>query len=87
MRYPGLFCCEPTCQREAEYEITGDLGPSYDNYTQVCHAHIETGITTPDAFGGKRNQEWIVRAITAAEKAAWRQIDSAGRIKHGNTDQ
>jgi len=65
-KFPGLFCCQLECEKEAECYIVGNLNNGVDNDTHACTDHVGELLGTPD-FLENENTEWVISVIPASE--------------------
>jgi len=73
-RFPGLYCCQWDCEKEADYYIVGNLNNGVDNDTHACEHHVGELLGTPDFLTGE-NTEWTVSVIPQAEKERHQVIE------------
>ena len=73
-RFPGLYCCQWECEKEANFLIVGNLNNGMDNDTHACTNHVVELLGTPDFLEGE-NTEWNVSFVPEAEKERWRNLE------------
>lgn len=62
MRQDAPHCCDPDCDRPAEFGIYGESGHPED-VTEACVAHVGELLGTPQWLPG-HNLSWTVAVIT-----------------------
>lgn len=74
VKFPGLFCCQWDCEKEADFLIVGNLNNGMDNDTHSCEEHVGEMLGTPD-FLKEDNTEWVVSGIPQEEKERYRKME------------
>ncbi len=70
-KFPGLYCCQWECEKEANFYIVGNLNNGVDNDTHACGEHIGEMLGTPD-FLTEDNTEWVISPIPESELMRYR---------------
>lgn len=72
-KFPGLYCCQWDCEKEAACYIVGNLNNGVDNDTQSCEEHVGELLGTPD-FLTENNAEWVISFIPESELLRYRTL-------------
>ncbi len=64
-KFPGApgkpYCCENTCEKDAEFSIHGSSG-HFEDVTETCEEHVGELLGTP-MWLEKENSHWLVYPV------------------------